>query len=72
MLKSQYQFAIGARIRELRLARGLSQRQLALLAHKDPQSLERVENGKSCPTVFYLYEFCQALGISEQEFFDYE
>ncbi len=64
----EYQVWIGQRIRALRVRHGFSQRQLALLANKDPQSLERVENGKSCPTVFYLKEIMGALGVSMVEF----
>jgi transcriptional regulator with XRE-family HTH domain len=53
MNKMEYQKTIVRRIKEFRLQKGISQRQLALSSGKDPQSLERVENGKSCPTVFY-------------------
>lgn len=70
MHKVEYQIWIGQRIRALRVEQGVSQRQLALLANKDPQSLERVENGKSCPTVFYLKEIMDALGVSMVDFFD--
>ena len=69
MLKKEYQIKIGKRIRELRNEKGISQRQLAFSAQKDPQSLERVENGKSCPTVYYLYEICLSLDISLKDFF---
>jgi len=68
--KIQFQSSIGARIKEIRLVRNYSQRQLALKANKDPQSLERVENGKSCPTIFYLAEICEALEISLHDFFE--
>lgn len=61
---------VGARIVELRKKKGLSQRQLAFECGKDPQSLERIENGKSNPTVFYLYEVSKALGISLKELLD--
>lgn len=68
--KKHLQLIIGARIKELRVLNNCSQRQLALKANKDPQSLERVENGKSCPTIFYLVEICDALDISLQDFFE--
>jgi transcriptional regulator with XRE-family HTH domain len=67
----EYQKTIVRRIKEFRLQKGISQRQLALSSGKDPQSLERVENGKSCPTVFYLNEICKTLDISIKDFFDF-
>ena len=67
--KLHFQKIVGNRIKELRARENYTQRQLALKANKDPQSLERVENGKSCPTVFYIYEICDALEISIEEFF---
>jgi len=67
--KSEFQVVVGKRIKALRLRKGLSQRQLALDANKDPQSLERVENGKTCPTIFYLKELCEALNVSLADFF---
>ncbi len=69
MDKILFQKEIGLRIKKLRFEKNLSQRQLALDAKKDPQSLERIENGKSCPTVFYLSEICTALDISMSDFF---
>jgi transcriptional regulator with XRE-family HTH domain len=62
---------VGKRIVELRKQKNLSQRQLAFLSGKDPQSLERVENGKINPTIFYLYEISQALGVSLNELIDF-
>lgn len=70
MTKEEFTKLIGMRIKELRINQKVSQRQLALQANKDPQSLERVENGKSCPTVFYLKEVCDALNIDLVRFFD--
>ncbi len=69
MTKADFQVLIGRRIKVLRLEKGLSQRQLAFNCNKDPQSLERVENGKSCPTVFYIKELCDALNVSLADFF---
>jgi transcriptional regulator with XRE-family HTH domain len=67
--KFEFQKMIGQRIKTLRKEQELSQRQLSFLCNKDPQSLERVENGKSCATVFYLKEVCDALRVSLEEFF---
>lgn len=62
--KVEIQIIIGERLRKLRKIKGLSQRQLAFASNKDPQSLERVENGKTCATIFYLYEICIALEVN--------
>jgi len=67
--KLDYQKQIGERIKTLRVERGFTQRQLAIEANKDPQSLERVENGKTNPSIYYLKEVCEALNISMEEFF---
>lgn len=67
--KTDFQNIIGSRIKELRVRENCSQRQLALKANKDPQSLERVENGKSCPTIYSLVEISEALDINLSEFF---
>jgi transcriptional regulator with XRE-family HTH domain len=67
--KLLFQKKIGQRIKTLRKEQKLSQRQLSFLCNKDPQSLERVENGKSCATVYYLKEVCDALQVNMEEFF---
>jgi len=67
--KLDFQKQIGERIKYLRKQRDLSQRQLALDSNKDPQSLERVENGKISVTVFYLKAICDGLNVSLEEFF---
>ena len=50
----------------------LSQTDLAHLCGKDSQSLERVENGKTNPTGYYIFELCKALNISLAEFFNFK
>lgn len=62
---------IGNRLRELRKEKKLTQRDLAFACGKDPQSIERVENGKSNPTIFYLYELSTALNIPLKDLLDF-
>ncbi len=45
----------------------MTQRDLAYACNKDPQSIERVENGKSNPTAYYLFEISLALEIDLKE-----
>lgn len=71
MQKQRYLNKLGKRIVELRLKKGWSQRDLAFECGKEPQSIERVENGKSNPTAFYLKELADALGITVADFFNF-
>ena len=56
--------ALGARLRAVRLAKGLSQQDLAHKIEKDQQSIQRLEAGGVNPSFLYLEEICEGLGIS--------
>lgn len=71
MQKQRYLQKLGQRIVELREKRGWSQRDLAFECGKEPQSIERVENGKSNPTAFYLKELADALGVRVSDIFNF-
>lgn len=62
-------FRIGNRVRELRLACGLSQEQLALEANITPAYLCQVERGNRNPTVALMGRLCTVLGVTLAEFF---
>lgn len=62
-------FRIGDRLRELRLACGLSQEQLALEANITPAYLCQVERGSRNPTVALMERLCAVLGVTLAEFF---
>ncbi|WP_363799811.1 helix-turn-helix transcriptional regulator [Lysobacter firmicutimachus] len=53
--------AVGARIREVRLERGLSQDQLAYAIPLDRAHVGLIESGKTAPTVRTLVKFAVAL-----------
>jgi putative transcriptional regulator len=72
MQKQRYLKKLGQRIIELRTKKGWSQRDLAFECGKEPQSIERVENGKSNPTAFYLKELADALGVEVSDFFNFK
>jgi transcriptional regulator with XRE-family HTH domain len=60
--------AIGARVRELRLARGLSQMDLAFkCGDKDYSQINRVELGKVNFSVSYIKLISEALGVSSKD-----
>ncbi len=55
---------VGARLRQLRQARNLSARDLAVAASVSPSYLSRLENAKVSPTVATLSRIVQAMGES--------
>lgn len=71
MRKEIYLKNLGAQIVKLRKERNMSQAELAHRCNKDPQSLERVENGKTNPTSFYLYEIALGLEVEISELFSF-
>ncbi|MCX4321351.1 MAG: helix-turn-helix transcriptional regulator [Lachnospiraceae bacterium] len=60
---------IGVRVREMRIALGLSQEKLALKADIDRTYLAGVEQGKRNPSVKSLEKIINALGVTFGEFF---
>jgi putative transcriptional regulator len=51
----------GNHIRNLRLAKNLSQLELASRINKDRQSIQRLECGNVNPTIYYLMELSEGL-----------
>ena len=58
---------IGRLIKERRIEKGLSQKQLALAVHMKQPDVSRVEEGKKNITIFTLIRLCKALGIRQIE-----
>lgn len=65
--KKQITMAVAARIRQLRLERGLSQEEVSLTASINPAYYGQVERGLKCPTIDTLYKISLALGVSLPE-----
>ncbi len=63
MDKNGFLKALGNRIVSIRLTKNLSQSDLARACDKDRQSLERLENGKVNPSIFYLKEVADGLKV---------
>lgn len=63
MEKDKRLLCLGERIRDIRIAKGLSQYQLAHSIGKDQPSINRVERGHINPSYIYLLELCSGLGI---------
>jgi transcriptional regulator with XRE-family HTH domain len=58
---------LAARIVHLREKQGVSQAELAEKCDKDKQSINRLEKGNVNPSVFYLQEIADALGVGLNE-----
>lgn len=63
MKKTDLNKKIGQRVIDLRTKQKMSQADLARALGKDRQAVERLENGKTNPTVFTLYEIARALDV---------
>lgn len=61
---------LGTRIRELRLARGLTQERAAGLADLDPKGFQSIERGKTNLTMASLVAIAKALDVNLQDLFD--
>ncbi len=63
---------LGLRIREIRLAKGLTQTELANIMGKDHPSINRLEKGKINPGYIFLLELAEGLDTDITDFFDYQ
>ena len=62
--------SLGERIKEIRLAKGLTQTELAHKIGKDHPSINRLEKGKINPSYFFLCEVAEGLEISIYDIFE--
>ncbi|BCB96118.1 hypothetical protein JZK55_10400 [Dissulfurispira thermophila] len=62
---------LGARIKELRKAKRLSQEQLSEKINIDPKHLSRIEVGKSYPSLDTLEKIAMALDVEIKELFEF-
>jgi transcriptional regulator with XRE-family HTH domain len=63
---------LGARIKELRKAKGLTQDQLSEIVGIDPKHLSRIEVGRSFPSLDALERMTAALHVEIKDFFEFE
>lgn len=62
---------LGARIREIRKARGLTQEQLAEMIDVEQKHVSRIESGKNYPTIDRLEKMAAALNVPLMGFFEF-
>jgi transcriptional regulator with XRE-family HTH domain len=55
---------IGANVKALRIAKGLTQEEFADKSGFSQQYISGLENGRRNPTVVTVYELAQALGVT--------
>lgn len=71
MEKNPDLISLGARIKEVRLAKGMTQLELASALGKDHSSIARIESGRVNPSYLYLKELAKGLGVSLSTLLDY-
>ena len=64
------QFA--ARLTQLRLAKGVSARDMSLSLGQSESYINRIESGKMMPSMAAFFVICEYLDISPRDFFDFE
>jgi len=62
---------LGARIREIRRAHGLTQEQLAVLVDIEQKHVSCIERGKNAPTIDRLQKISEVLNVPVKDFFDF-
>jgi len=60
----------GERISKLRIAKGVSAREMSLAIGQCVNYVSKIENGKSLPSMAAFLEICDYFRISKSEFFD--
>lgn len=71
MEKNPDLISLGARIKEVRLAKGMTQLELASALGKDHSSIARIESGRVNPSYLYLKELAKGLGVPLSTLLDY-
>ncbi len=72
MEKEELLKKLGKNIIKIRTKKGWSQSELAWNCGKDRQSIESLENGKINPSIFYLKQIAEGLGITLSELLDFK
>lgn len=72
MNEKAFLMKIGKRIKELRIAKGISQQELAAEIEYEKSNMSRLESGRVNPKIATLYKVAQALGISVSDIVEVE
>ena len=58
------------RLAQLRIAKGVSARDMSLSLGQSENYINQIENLKTFPSMIVFFYICECFGISQQEFFD--
>ena len=62
--------AFSKRLVQLRMAKGVSARDMSLSLGQNPGYINSIENNKTFPSMSNFFEICDYLNITPMEFFD--
>ena len=71
-MKNDFNIKLGLRIRELRIAKGLTQSELADLLEMERSNLTRIEGGKQAPNYENLIKLSSILNVEIKDIFEFE
>jgi len=69
MTEREFLAGLGARIKELRIKKNISQKDLAMECNFEKASMSRIESGKTNITILTLYKIMSALNADVKDFF---
>ena len=67
-----YEKQFAQRLAELRTQKGFSARDMRISIGQNPGYINRIENGKSFPTMANFFYICEYLHVTPKEFFDFD
>jgi putative transcriptional regulator len=67
MNKEKFIIALGLQVKKIRTQKKMSLYRLAKNTGKAPSSVQRLEQGKITPSLYYLYEISKGLGVALEE-----
>ncbi len=62
----------GLRLSRLRLKKGISARKMSSLIRQNDGYINTIETGKNYPSMEVFFNICDYLGVTPQEFFDFD
>lgn len=63
---------IGSRIKNIRNAKNITQKDLAFMCGFEKASMSRIESGQTNITILTLQRICNSLGVTIKEFFNWQ
>ena len=72
MKQEEFQLKLGKQIAKLRKQKKISQVDFAYMLDKEKQNLNRIEKGKTNPTVWSLNQIAKLLEVPIQKLFDWD